>query len=181
MTTSGAPVTNHVVLVGMMGVGKSSLARRLGRSLQRPVFDTDAEIVSRTGRTIPEIFTAEGEPRFRDLEVEVLADLLARPESSVIAAAGGVVLRSENREALRRAGTVVWLRAPVEVLLTRVVNGSHRPALAEDPEATLRAMESDREALYAEVADLAVDTARRFDTILAEILAVIADRETVAP
>jgi shikimate kinase len=62
-----------------------------------------------------------------------------------------------------------------------VVNGSHRPALAEDPEATLRAMESDREGLYAEVADLAVDTARRFDTILAEILAVIADRETVAP
>ena len=63
MTTSGTPVTNHVVLVGMMGVGKSSLARRLGRSLQRPVFDTDAEIVSRTGRTIPEIFAAEGEPR----------------------------------------------------------------------------------------------------------------------
>lgn len=181
MTMSGAPVTNHVVLVGMMGVGKSSLARRLGRSLDRPVFDTDAEIVSRTGRSIPELFSTDGEQRFRDLEVEVLSDLLARPESSVIAAAGGIILRPENREALRRAGTVVWLRAPVEVLLTRVANGTHRPALADDPEGTLRTMESDREALYEEVADLTVDTARRFDVIQAEILAAIADRETVGP
>ena len=181
MTMSGTPVTNHVVLVGMMGVGKSSLARRLGRSLHRPVFDTDTEIVSRTGRTIPEIFTTDGEPSFREMEVEVLADLLARPEPSVIAAAGGVVLRSENRAALRHAGTVVWLRAPVDVLLTRVANGSHRPALADDPEGSLRAMESDREALYAEVADLTVDTDRRFDAIHDEILAAIADRETVTP
>lgn len=185
MTMSGAPVSDHpasdhVVLVGMMGVGKSSLARRLGRALHRPVFDTDAEIMTRTGRTIPEIFEADGEPAFRDLEVAVLADLLARPEPSVIAGAGGIVLRPENRAALHRAGTVVWLRAPVEVLLTRVARGTHRPALAEDPEGTLRAMESDRDVLYAEVADVTIDTDRRFDTILTEILDAVAERGTVA-
>jgi shikimate kinase len=176
---TAAPVPRHVVLVGMMGVGKSSLAKRVGRSLRRPVLDTDAEIVQRTRRTIPEIFATDGESMFRDLEVSVLAELLDRTEPSVIAAAGGIVLRQENRDALAHAGTVVWLRAPVEVLLSRVVNGSHRPALAEDAEGTLRSMERDREPLYAEVADVTVDTAQRFDDALAEILAVVADREAV--
>jgi len=179
MTVSGSPVSNHVVLVGMMGVGKSSLSRRLGRSLHRPVFDTDTEIVARTGRTIPEIFAEDGESAFRDLEVSVLAELVARPDASIIAAAGGIVLRPENRVALGHAGTVVWLRAPVEVLLGRVVNGTHRPALADDPEGTLRTMATDREPLYAEVADLTVDTVGRFDTILAEILDAVAEREKV--
>jgi shikimate kinase len=181
MNTTAAPVPGHIVLVGMMGVGKSSLAKRIGRSLRRPVLDTDAEIVNRTGRTIPEIFAAEGESAFRDLEVSVLAELLARPEPSVIAAAGGIVLRPENREALALAGTVVWLRAPVDVLIGRVANGTHRPALAEDPEGTLRSMERDRETLYAEVADVTVDTVQRFDDALAEILSVVAEREAVAP
>ncbi|NCY15435.1 MAG: shikimate kinase [Actinobacteria bacterium] len=181
MNTTVAPVPGHVVLVGMMGVGKSSLAKRIGRSLRRPVLDTDSEIVNRTGRTIAEIFAEEGEAEFRDLEVAVLAELLARDEPSVIAAAGGIVLRPENRSALARAGTVVWLRAPVDVLLTRVTGGTHRPALAADPEGTLRSMERDRDALYAEVADVTVDTAQRFDDALAEILAVVAEREAVAP
>jgi shikimate kinase len=181
MNATAAPVAGHVVLVGMMGVGKSSLAKRIGRSLHRPVLDTDAEIVRRTGRTIPEIFATDGEPSFRDLEVSTLAEMLDSAEPSVIAAAGGIVVRQENRTALANAGTVVWLRAPVEVLLSRVANGSHRPALAEDAEGTLRSMQRDREALYAEVADIAVDTAQRFDDALAEILAAVAQREAVAP
>jgi shikimate kinase len=179
MTASGTPVSNHVVLVGMMGVGKSSLARRLGRSLHRPVFDTDTEIMTRTGRTIPEIFSDDGEAAFRDLEVSVLSELVARPDASIIAAAGGIVLRPENRLTLHHAGTVVWLRAPVEVLLGRVVTGTHRPALVDDPEGTLRTMARDREPLYAEVADLTIDTVGRFDTILAEILDAVAERESV--
>lgn len=180
MNTGRMPAGNHVVLVGMMGVGKSTLARRIGRSLQRPVFDTDTEVVARAGHSIPEIFAADGEEAFRDLETEVLLELLARPEASVIAAAGGVVLRPRNREALSRAGTVVWLHAPVEVLLSRVATGTHRPALADDPEGVLRSMERDREELYAEVADLTVESAGRFDAILEEILSAVAGREAVS-
>lgn len=179
MSAAARSSTGHVVLVGMMGVGKSSLAKRIGRALGRPVLDTDAEIVARTGRSIPEIFAADGEAAFRDLEVATLGELLARPEPSIIAAAGGIVLRPENRRALAHAGTVIWLRAPVEVLLDRVSRGTHRPALATDPEGTLREMEQTRESLYAEVADLSFDTSRPFDAALAEILAAVADRESV--
>jgi len=176
----GAPAaTGHIVLVGMMGVGKSTLAKRIGRALHRPVLDTDAEIVARAGRSIPEIFANDGEAVFRDLEVSVLADLLARPEPAVIAAAGGIVLRPENRAALAAAGTVIWLHAPVEVLVDRVANGTHRPALAEDAEGTLREMERSREALYAEVADLSISTSQRFDSVVEEILAAVSERESV--
>lgn len=179
MSAEAPSATGHIVLVGMMGVGKSSLAKRIGRALNRPVLDTDAEIVARAGRSIPEIFATDGEPAFRDLEASVLAELLARNEPSVIAAAGGIVLRPENRAALSTAGTVIWLRAPVEVLVGRVVNGTHRPALADDPEGTLRNMENVREPLYAEVADLTISTSQRFDAALAEILAAVAARESV--
>jgi shikimate kinase len=169
----------HIVLVGMMGVGKSSLAKRIGRSLNRPVLDTDAEIMTRTGRSIPDIFATDGEDAFRDLEVVILDELLNRPDPSVIAAAGGIVLRVENRDALSRAGTVIWLRAPVDVLVGRVTRGTHRPALADDPEGTLRQMEQIREPLYEEVADLTIDTSRPFDAALAEILAAVTQRESV--
>ena len=172
--------SGHVVLVGMMGVGKSTVAKRLGRSLHRPVFDTDAEVVTRAGRSIPEIFAADGEPAFRELESTVLLELLDRSEPCVIAGAGGIVLRSDNREALRRAGTVVWLRAPVSVLVDRVSLGTHRPALADDPEGVLSQMETDRDALYAEVADLSVDTSTRFDEVLEAIVAAVAEREALA-
>lgn len=181
MSSGASSPSGHIVLVGMMGVGKSSLAKRIGRALRRPVLDTDAEITARTGRTIPEIFATDGEVTFRDLEVGVLAELLGRSEPSVIAAAGGIVLRPENRAALASAGTVIWLRAPVDVLVGRVAHGTHRPALADDPEGTLRSMEQTREALYEEVADLSIDTSQRFDDALAEILDAVADRGVVVP
>lgn len=147
----------HIVLIGMMGVGKSTVGRRVARELSRPFVDSDDEVVARTGRAVTEIFATDGEVAFRDIEAEVMADLLAAPAPSVIAAAGGSVLNSSTRARLRESGTVVWMRAPVDVLVGRTSRGTHRPALANNPRATLTQMETDREALYGAVADITVD------------------------
>lgn len=147
----------HLVLVGLMGAGKSTVARLLGERLGRRVVDSDAVIEAQTGRTVREIFQVDGEPAFRTLETAVLLEALADPEPLVIAAAGGVVLRDENRAALRRPDVrVVWLAADPAVLVERVRSGGHRPALDDDPAGTLRRMHDSREPLYREVADLIV-------------------------
>jgi shikimate kinase len=147
----------HLVLVGLMGAGKSTVARVLGERLGRRVVDSDAVIEARTGRTVREIFETDGEPAFRTLETAALLDALDDPEPLVIAAAGGVVLREENRRALARPGVrVVWLAADPSVLVERVRSGGHRPALDQDPAGTLRRMHETREPLYREVADLIV-------------------------
>lgn len=144
----------HLVLVGLMGSGKSTVARLIGERLGRPVLDTDALVEQRTGRTVREIFANDGEPTFRDLEAEVLSEVLAAPEPSVIAAAGGVVLRPDNRAVLKKASArVVWLSAEPATLLERVRGGGHRPLLDADPAGTLQRMHDDREPLYREVAD----------------------------
>lgn len=149
----------HIVLVGLMGSGKSSLGRELSRRLGRPLFDSDELVERRTGRTVREIWRAEGEAAFRVLETEALTDALASTTPSVIAAAGGVVLSAANREALRHSGArVIWLRATPDVLAGRVGAQDHRPLLDDDPLARLRQMATDREALYAEVATDTVDS-----------------------
>src|SRR4051812_17412505 len=143
----------HVVLIGMMGAGKTTLGRRLARRLSRPFIDSDQQIEARTGRTVREIFESDGEAAFRALETEALADALATSSPSVVAAAGGTVLSEVNRERMRSLGTVVWLRAAPSELAQRVRNGAHRPLLAADPEATLRRLDEQRGELYAELAD----------------------------
>lgn len=157
MAHRGALGSHHLVLVGMMGVGKTTVARILSDRLQRPVLDSDAMIEERTGRTVREIFAAEGEPAFRAIETEVLRDALASPVPSIIAAAGGVVLSAENRVLLAESGArVVWLCAQPSTLVERVKNGGHRPLLDEDPAGTLQRMFVEREPLYREVADAIV-------------------------
>lgn len=152
----------HVVLVGMMGAGKSSVGRALAGRLQRPLFDSDEMIEARTGRTVREIWVADGEPAYRVMEAEVLGEALASTEPSVIAAAGGVVLSEVNRGALVASDAhVVWLLADVDVLLRRVAAGGHRPLLDDDPEGTLRTMFAEREALYREVSDVIVSVDNR--------------------
>jgi shikimate kinase len=148
---------HHLVLVGMMGTGKTTVARILSERLGRPVLDTDAMIEQRTGRTVRGIFSADGEDAFRSLETEVLVDALASPTPSIIAGAGGVVLREENRVALKRSGArVIWLCADPATLVERVKSGGHRPLLDDDPASTLQRMFRDREAFYREVADAIV-------------------------
>lgn len=162
----------HIVLVGMMGAGKSTVGRALADELGRRLYDSDEMIEAATGRTVRQIWEAEGEAAYRTLETDVLRTALDDAEPAVIAAAGGVVLSEENREMLRAGDAfVVWLLAGVDVLLDRVRNGMHRPLLDADPEGTLRAMYRDREALYQEVADAIVSVDHRsFNEVLQAVL-----------
>jgi shikimate kinase len=167
----------HVVLVGMMGTGKTTTGRRLAETLGRGFADSDLLIEADTGRTVRQIFQTDGEAAFRCLESEVLARSLASAEPTVIAAAGGIVLDPANRELLRHAGTVVWLRAPVDVLVGRVRRSDHRPAIQADPRGTLQTMEDTRTDLYGEVADATVDSSQPVDRVVAEIVALVRERE----
>ena len=162
MSNPNACVASHIVLVGMMGVGKSAVGRALASRLDRPLLDTDTLVEKRVGRTVREIWIADGEGAFRDIEAEVVHDVLDTDEPSVIAAAGGVVLSSRSRAALSTSDAhVVWLLADVELLLGRVRKGMHRPALDNDPEGTLTAMYEIRSPLYREVADAIVSVDHR--------------------
>jgi shikimate kinase len=151
--------SGHVVLVGMPGAGKSSVGRRLAKRLDRPFVDADDELVRRSGRSVRDWFAGEGETAFRAAESALLADLLAAPGASVVAAGGGVVLAEGNRALLADdRATVVWLRAGVPYLLSRVLQKQdHRPLLDEDPEAALTRLHEARTSLYAEVADHVID------------------------
>lgn len=146
-----------VVLVGMMGSGKSTVGRRLASRLGRPFLDTDDELVRRSGRTVREWFESEGEAAFRSAEGALLAELLAAPGPAVLASGGGVVLAEANRAALRDHALVVWLRAGAPFLVSRVLQKPHRPLLDDDPAATVTRLVNDRAPLYASVADLVVD------------------------
>lgn len=147
----------HVVLVGLMGVGKSTVGRRLAKELARPFADVDEQVELHAGVTIPTIFSDLGEESFRKTESEVFAGLLHRPSPLVVAAGGGAVTGSANRAVLAETGAfVVWLRASAEFLAGRT-DPTHRPLLANDPESTLARLLAERTPLYEEVADVAVD------------------------
>ena len=141
----------------MMGSGKTTVGRALAARRGWAFLDSDAEIEARTGRTVAQIWAADGEPAFRALESQVLAEALASSVPAVVAAAGGCVLDPSNRALLRADGPVVWLRARPATLERRVTSGNHRPLLDVDPAAVLARLASERHDLSAEVADVAVD------------------------
>jgi shikimate kinase len=150
----------HLVLIGLMGTGKTTAGTRAAAVLDRPFVDSDEQIEARTGRTVRDIFESEGEGVFRQYESEALLEALASDQPAVIAAAGGAVLRPENRAAIRDAARVVWLRADPEVLLERVGSGEHRPLLRDDPLGVLRKMEEERHHLYEDLSDVAIDVGK---------------------
>ena len=153
--TDGA---RHLVLVGMMGAGKSTVGRRCAERLRRPFVDTDDVVATVAGATVAEVFAREGEAVFRELERTAVADACASPAPAVIAVGGGAVLDPDNRRRLRGAGLVVWLCAPVDQLAHRVGDASTRPLLAGDAEAALRRIDALRRPAYEAAAHATVDT-----------------------
>ena len=148
----------HLVLIGLMGAGKTTVGGECARRLHRDFVDTDDVVVGLAGMPVEEIFRAGGEPGFRELERNAVADVCASPAPLVIACGGGTVLDPEIRRRLRAAGVVVWLRAPVPVLAARVGDGETRPLLAGDPTGSLTRLEKLREPVYEASAHCAVDT-----------------------
>ena len=147
--------TRNIVLIGMMGAGKSSVGRRLAQILHLPFVDADAEIEKAANLAIADIFANYGEAHFREGEQRVLARLLATGPK-VLATGGGAFLNQETRDNCRQNGISIWLRAEVPVLLERVRKKSNRPLLdCADPETVLRNLLRDREPTYG-LADITV-------------------------
>jgi shikimate kinase len=152
-------VTRHLVLVGLMGAGKSTVGARCATALERPFVDTDRLVEVHAGMTVAEIFETQGEPAFRELERTVVGDVAASPEPLVIACGGGVVLDPDNRRVLRDHGVVVWLRADAQELARRVGSGAGRPLLeAGGPVGTLERLAVLRAPAYEAAAQVVVDT-----------------------
>jgi shikimate kinase len=144
-----------VVLVGMMGAGKSTIGRRLAARLGLPFFDADVEIEAAAGMSIPDIFETRGEPDFREGEARVIARLIDSGPA-VIAPGGGALMRKETRDRIRDKAVSIWLKADVDIIMRRVKRRSDRPLLrTADPEATVGRLLSEREPIYQQ-ADLTV-------------------------
>jgi len=154
---------HHVVLVGMMGSGKTTVGRRVANRLDRPFFDADVELEERSGRSVRDWFAEAGEDAFRDAESATIAALLDHPEPAVIAAGGGVVIRAENRAALRDP-FVVLLDATPAFLASRVQRKAHRPLIDGEVGETLQRLHDERGAWYREVADVVVAVEPAHDT-----------------
>lgn len=156
----------HLVLVGLMGAGKSTVGARCAARLDREFVDVDDVVVTLARRPVAEIFATEGESAFRAIEHDALADVCASPQPLVIACGGGAMGDAENRRTVRAHGFVVWLTADPATLATRVGGGSAqnpRPLLAGDdaPVATLERLATLRAPAYEAAAHAVVDTAGR--------------------
>jgi len=148
--------TRSVVLVGMMGAGKSTIGRRLSSRLGMPFLDADAEIEAAAGMSIPDIFESRGEPDFRDGEARVIARLLDSGPA-VLATGGGAFMRKETRDRIRDKAVSIWLKVDADIIMRRVnKRRSDRPLLqTADPEATVGRLISEREPVYRQ-ADLTI-------------------------
>ncbi|TMJ49660.1 MAG: shikimate kinase [Alphaproteobacteria bacterium] len=147
--------TRLIVLVGMMGAGKSTIGRRLAARLGLPFLDADSEIEAAAGMSIPDIFEAHGEPQFRDGEARVIARLL-ESGPAVLATGGGAFMREETRNRVGAKAISIWLKADADIIMRRVRRRADRPLLqTPDPEATLGRLISEREPVY-QRADLTI-------------------------
>jgi shikimate kinase len=153
-------LSRPLVLVGLMGAGKSSIGRRLAQKLGVPFADADAEIEKAAGRTIPEIFEAFGEAEFRNGERRVIRRLIEAGGPRVLATGGGAFMADDTRSLIKERASTLWLKADFDTLYERVSRRSNRPLLkTADPKATLQELMDRRYPIYAE-ADIVVETWR---------------------
>lgn len=167
----GSPMAERsIVLVGLMGAGKSTVGRRLASVLRLPFHDADQEIETAAGCSISDFFERYGEPAFRDGERKVIARLLAGPRH-VLATGGGAFMDPTTRVLIKNQGLSVWLRANIDLLMERVTKRPTRPLLKnEDPRGTMERLMAERYPVYAE-ADITVDSnGGPHDTVVQQIL-----------
>jgi shikimate kinase len=146
-----------ITLVGLMGVGKSSVGRRLANALGMPFKDADTEVETAAGRSIPDIFADLGEPAFREGERRVIARLLDEPPL-VLATGGGAFMNAETRRLIKEKSVSVWLKTDLDVLVRRIGRKDTRPLLKDkDPLTVLKALATERYPTYGE-ADITVET-----------------------
>ncbi len=154
-----------IILIGLMGCGKTTIGRELSKMLGMPLLDMDAVIEEQVGKSIPAIFQDEGEAHFRALETALLRYLLNGEGWGtgvpIISTGGGVVLREENRAILRKLGFCVWLKVDVPILISRTARSNNRPLLANtDRRAILEKLSLQRSPLYADAAHLELDSSK---------------------
>ena len=173
--SQGFTPARAIVLVGLMGAGKTNIGRRLAARLNLPFFDSDIEIETAAGETIEEIFRHRGEAVFRDGERRVISRLLAQPVH-VLATGGGAFMDSSTRAVIARRGVSVWLRADLDVLLARVSRRTNRPLLqTADPRAVLSELIDQRYPVYAG-ADIVIDSGEAPPELTAtRVIAALAD------
>ena len=163
-----------IVMVGLMGCGKSSVGRRVAHRLQLPFVDADDEIEKRAGQTIEDIFNEHGEAFFRDREKLVIASILEKAPL-VLATGGGAFVAPETRGLIKQTSISVWLKADLPVLMRRVLRRDNRPLLkTKDPDAVMQKLIEERYPIYAE-ADVTVESRDvPHDVIVSDILRVLA-------
>jgi shikimate kinase len=166
-----------IVLVGLMGAGKSTIGRRLAQKLGRECTDADAEIERAAGKTVPDIFRDHGEAYFRDGERKVIARLL-ESGPQVLATGGGAFMNEETRHNIARRGISVWLKADVDLLMMRVRRRDNRPLLkAEDPEEIMRQLIAQRYPVYGH-ADVTVESRDvPHNSIVSDVIRALAAHE----
>jgi shikimate kinase len=153
--------SGNLILVGMMGSGKTTMGRALAKHLGKIFVDSDEEIIKRTGVTIPHIFDVEGEAGFRQREAISIRELVER-ENMVLATGGGAVLEEQNRAMLQQNGIVIYLKASVHDLWQRTKHDRNRPLLhTGNPHARLSELFQQRDPLYRQVSDIVVQSGRQ--------------------